>query len=145
MEVNEVGTGRGNDGGQQAQQFHGSQHQVGGAIRRGAFKPVGEAAVITPGEALQREGATGTIATEPCQVVPVVGMRVRVGVQGEAFEEGAAALAWRWVLGVAGEGQAPLDGCRLEGLEGVLGEGVLVQPAEALEQAYHPLSDGTQQ
>ena len=61
------------------------------------------------------------------------------------MQEGAAALAWRWALLLAGEGQAPLNGCRLEGLEGVLGEGVLVPPAQALEQAHHPLGDGAQQ
>ena len=64
---------------------------------------------------------------------------MRVGVQGEAFEEGAAALVWRWALVVAGEGQAPLDGGHLEGLEGVLGEGVLVELASALARNEPPL------
>jgi hypothetical protein len=39
VEVDEVGTGRRNEGGQQAQQLQGSQHQVGGSVRSEAPPP----------------------------------------------------------------------------------------------------------
>jgi hypothetical protein len=114
VEVDEVGTGRRNESSQQAQQRHGGQHQVGGAVRRGAFEPVGQAAIVAPGEALQREGAACPVAAKPLQVVPIVGVRVRVGVQGDAFEASAMALAWRWAARRRG-GRAGAAGWMLPG------------------------------
>jgi hypothetical protein len=84
VEVDEVGVRGRNEGGQQAQQLHGSQQKVGGAVRRGALEPVGQAAVIAKGEPLEGKRASGAVAAQLLQVMPVVGVRVGVGVQGEA-------------------------------------------------------------
>jgi len=69
---------------------------------------------------------------------------MRIGVKREALQRGAATLAGRGFV-TRGERQAALDGGYLEHLEGILGVGVLVQSAEALEQTHHPPGDGAQE
>ena len=98
VEVNEVGAWRRNEGGQQAEQLQRSQHQVGRAVRRRALEAVGEASILTPGETFQGQRPPGTVPAEPGEAGPVVFMDEGVGVEGKAFEKGAAGLGARWPL-----------------------------------------------
>ena len=125
MEVNEVGAWRRNEGGQQAEQLQRSQHEVGRAVRRRAFEAVGEASILTPGQTLQSQRPPSTVPAEPGEAGPVVFMDEGVGVEGKAFEKGAAGLGARWAS-LVGEGQAALEGGSQEPLESILGVRVLV-------------------
>jgi hypothetical protein len=51
-----------------------------------ALHPVSDAAVLRSGQPLQRQRATRPVTAQPLQALPVVGMQVRIGVQGEALQ-----------------------------------------------------------
>jgi hypothetical protein len=77
------------------EELDGRQHQH----RRsspGPLQPVVESAVVSAGEAVEGNGAAGTVRAQALEALPVVGMGVGVGVKGEALEEGTAAARSRW-------------------------------------------------
>ncbi len=78
---------------QATEQLQPGEEEVRGAIRQRALHPPGDAAVLGSRQALQRQSAARPVAAEPLQSLPVVGVQVRVGVQGEALQqEGAPGL-----------------------------------------------------
>jgi hypothetical protein len=107
VEANQVGSGRGNEGREQPQELQGSQHQVGGAIGSRPLEAIAQAAIGAFFESFEGERTSGAIAAEQLEAVAVALVDVGVGVKGETFEGGTAALAGRWTL-IGGEGKATL-------------------------------------
>ena len=89
---------------------------------------------------LSERGPPGSVAAQGLQSESVVLVNPSIGVQAEAVEGGAAARA-AWRVRRA-EGQLPLGRGELERVERVLGEGLQLVQAVALEQRPQLAQEG---
>ena len=130
---------------QTTEELQPGEEEARGAVGQRMLHPVREAAILHTRQSLQRQRATRPIAAQPLQPLPVVGMDVRIGMQGEAFQEGAPGL-------LSGRGphvhprpaQPLLQGVRLVRLPRVL-RPLRGQGPSFLQQAQHPVTYHPQQ
>jgi hypothetical protein len=90
MVARQICPGRGHQAGHTAEQFQLGEEKVRGAVRQGALHAVGDAAVLGLLEALQRQRPPRPVPTQPLQALPVIGVQMGVGMEGEALQEGTA-------------------------------------------------------
>ncbi len=97
VEPGEIEPGRRDEGGEFAEELERGEEEVGGAVGAGPLHPIGEGAVLAPGESLEREGTASSVAAKSLQSEPVILMDPGIGMEAESFEGGAAASASWWV------------------------------------------------
>lgn len=93
LEVHQMNSRRGHQRGEPAGQLEGGEDEVRRAIGECSLHPVLEAAIFPACETGQAQGASGAVAADELEALPVVLVDVGVGVKREAFEERTATVA----------------------------------------------------